>query len=758
MLDSFKKEIRTLGWRGNSFNPHKMLALLSAIQVLEKENFSSGKVFFDTPFKEAFSELFTELLPDTKSSCRAHTPFFHLRTSSFWKLIPKEGKELELDSTETVGGPGALSALVDYALISDSLLDVLKNNTMREEIVSFIVGCLQDGIATTNLNDKSFRGSSEFLGSVSLTNHFVSYLNSLQRFGGSNENALAESQACNAQFASIHVPHPLADSIYEELIRPNGRHVILTGHAGDGKSTIALEIYKRLSGVASDAPLEHPLRTREDVGAISIIKDLSERDRNQDSVLLDELIANERRFLLVSNTGTLLDLIKSHPGHFDGDSVSLESQVLDAISTESGEAILALGSTEFRVFNLARMDNLGLARKIFVKMLSPDRWTACAECHLRESCPIQINVALLQSNQDRVVDRIFLAYRRMYEYGTRLTIRQFTEHLSYMVTAGLEEADILLLQRKSPRPLITEYLFFNRFFGDNGCIPDDSAREMKAVQAVEKQGFGERPSPRWEHRLWLRSCGPSTKLGVAVLEKEFDKLRRHGSHEPVYGNMTYEQAREQVRRMLFFLYDFKPEDRNYLSQYLNSPTLLDWYNWQRPGARLGFNDKTNLERKIYHVLQEHFTGVRLPEGSTQNDRRLYVTLSRRRSEVRQSAQIVLAQVDWSTSTALELLESKSASGVRQDLVLCGKDRIDGVNLLLKVPFLDYVMMRHFGELGEVLEASYLERLDRFKAQVHERATAANDDRIMLVRLRTDHTFRRQHFSVNDGRLEVTDVL
>ena len=127
--------------------------------------------------------------------------------------------------------------------------------------------------------------------------------------------------------------------------------------------------------------------------------------------------------------------------------------------------------------------------------------------------------------------------------------------------------------------------------------------------------------------------------------------------------------------------------------------------------------------------------------------------------MRQSAQVVLAQVDWSTSTALKLLVAESASGEqRQDLVLCGKDRIDGVNLPLKVPFLDYVMMRHFGELGEVLEASYLERLDRFKAQVLERAIPADDDRIMLVRLRTDHTFRRQHFSVNDGRLEVTDVL
>jgi len=56
-----------------------------------------------------------------------------------------------------------------------------------------------------------------------------------------------------------------------------------------------------------------------------------------------------------------------------------------------------------------------------------------------------------------------------------------------------------------------------------------------------------------------------------------------------------------------------------------------------------------------------------------------------------------------------------------------------------------------------LQTAYLERLDRFKAQVQKLATTP-EDRIMLVRLKTDHTFRRQHFSVNNGKLEVSDVL
>jgi len=749
MSDMLENEIRILGWKGKIFNPHKPLALLTAIKILELQGFSTKKVFFNELFKKIFSELFTELLPNTKSSCRPHTPFFHLRTSSFWKLVPKAGKELELASTSTVGGPSALIDLVDYACISDELFSLIKDKSKREEIIAVIYNNLLNDANTLN----PILCDSEIDESCFIGNRFVQYLNSLQRSGGSNENALAESQACNRHFAAIHVPHPLAAIIYEELNRSDGRHVILTGHAGDGKSTIALEVYKRLHDFPSDMPLQNPLKPREDIGAISIIKDLSERDKREDQTLLDELTGGKRRFLLVSNTGTLLDLIKANPERFHASEVSLESMVLNAISSESGEAPLSLGATDFLVFNLARMDNLALARKIFINMLAPERWEQCGTCERRNFCPIFLNVSLLRANNYRAVERIFLAYRRMYEYGTRLTIRQFAEHLSYMITAGLDMAEIARFSAPGNGPALTRHLFFNRFFGDDGGEKDAAAQEMLAVQAIEKQGFGERPAPGWEHRLWLHSSGPEFKLGVEAIEDVFAELRRRGARNQDGA------AREQVRRILFFLYDFKSEEQNYLRQYLNSPTLLEWYGWQSEEAHLGFGDRDNLEQKIYHVLQEHFTGVRLPEGSRQNDRRLYVTLSRRRNEVRQSAQIVLAQVDWSTATVLELRESKNASGERRkDLVLKGKDRIDGVELLLPVPFLDYVMLRHFGELGEVLDASYRQRLDRFKAQVHKQAAAADDERIMLVRLRTDHTFRRQHFSVNKGCLEVRDVL
>lgn len=752
----------TPGQSNGNVKPHKFALLLAIIDLYEDRQEQENRFHIDSVLEKFFEQEFRQLAPEaTYSPSMIEAPFYHLLTDSFWFLHVKKGKEADYD--DIVVNKNArftkvrLLDVFSHATLSEGVHSLFCNPKTREEAKEILVNAYRNvfhpdvpnGLAHIELNPDA----------QIIRNPFVNYLNSLQRSGGSNENALAESQACNSYFSAIHVAHPLAKLIQAEFSASDGRHVILTGHAGDGKSTLALEVYKSLRGLASDAPLSAPPKAREDVDAISIIKDLSERDKNEDTALIGELARKARRFLLVSNTGTLLDLIKQHSEQFGDDRVMLESKVLDAISAESGEASLTLGAVEFRVFNLARMDNLSLARKTFEKMLAPERWSVCAERSCSATCPIHMNVELIRENQARVLDRIFLAYRRMYEYGTRLTMRQFTEHLAYMITSGLDEADIQSLQQQNPRPLVAEYLFYNRFFGDNGYTPDAAALEMKAVQEIAEQGFGERPCPGWEHRLWLRSGNTSLSLGIETLDVEFEKMRQHGARASEVEGMTPDQAREQVRRMLYFLYDFAPEKRNYLGQYLNSPTLLDWLAWQKPGAQLGFNEKTTLEQKIYHVLQEHFTGVRLPEGSTQNDRRLYVTLSRRRSEVRQSAQVVLAQVDWSTSTALKLVTLKSASGeIRQDLVLCGKERINGINLSLMVPFLDYVMMRNFGELGEVLQTSYFERLDRFKAQVQERATAAGDDRIMLVRLKTDHTFRRQHFSVNGDRLEVTDVL
>src|ERR1019366_4142327 len=99
--------------------------------------------------------------------------------------------------------------------------------------------------------------------------------------------------------------------------------------------------------------------------------------------------------------------------------------------------------TSFSVFNIAMIDNLGIAEQIFERMLAVDRWQTCHSLECRHHCPIFRNVTLMQVNQGVVMERLFLAYRRMYEYGTRLTLRQLSAHMAYMITSGLTYEDIV---------------------------------------------------------------------------------------------------------------------------------------------------------------------------------------------------------------------------------------------------------------------------------------------------------------------------
>lgn len=590
-------------------------------------------------------------------------------------------------------------------------------------------------------------------------NAFVPYLNSLHSRNAETDNALAESQALNSFFPLIQVSHPIVGMIEAVLLGSNKTHVILTGHAGDGKSTIAVELLKRLRGVPTVNPLGEALKQREEFAAksisISLIKDFSEWSASDRQELLAEmLVAQGKRFLLISNTGTMLDTFRSHEN--SGDWAGIESELLAAMGQPQGGTV-HFHESAFLVLNMAMIDNLGIARKIFERMLDPDRWLACSSCGDRHHCPIVTNVTLIQANQAVVTDRMFLAYRRMFEYGTRLTLRQLSAHMAYMITSGLSHDDASAIARRANPPLMAEFMFFNRFFGDNGVEIDEPALQIRAVRAAREEGFGDQPSPTWERRLWLNSRGQSFTLRAAATPEDCELLLHIGAGKRIVDSITGAQAREQVRRIVFFLHSFETaDDGRFLSSYLKSEMLLAFARWQAQFNNvLSLQEATLLKRQVIHVLQEHFTGVRLPEGIS-SDQYLIVTLSRRSNELRQSAQIVLARYPEADFRIHLLTASSGTTSSRRELVFDGIGQNKMPMLTLSLPFLDYVMMRNQGEVGRNLQASFVDRLERFKGELIRLSKSKQSDGIMLVRLRTNNMFKRQIFSVRDDRMDVTD--
>lgn len=592
-------------------------------------------------------------------------------------------------------------------------------------------------------------------------NPFVPYLNSLHSRDAGAENALAEFQALNPFFGCIHVPHPLVNTIQKILLGSTKHHIILTGHAGDGKSTIAVELFKQFSGLSIEQTLSRPLKKREDLTiegkAISLVKDFSDGSNAERTTLMAELLnTKSSRFFLISNTGTMLDAFKAHEKASGGDWIRIESDLLGAMNT-SWPSNIQFHGVSFSVINIAMIDNLGIAERIFQRMLAPERWSDCAsaECQLR--CPIYRNVSLIQQNMAVVRERLFLAYRRMYEYGIRLTMRQLCAHMAYMITSGLSYRDVVKMSQRASPPLMAEFMFFNRFFGDNGKDVDEPAMQLRAVRGVRIQGFGSQPCPTWERKLWLQSHGNTFALAAAKCPDDFEVLRIYGAGLQLDDVMTGAQAREQIRRAVFFLHRFaEGDDGGFLKAFLKSIMLLDFSSWQiQEGETLSLQDASSLHRRIMHVLQEHFTGIRLPEGMA-SDRNLFVTLSRRSHDVRQSAQVVLARYPEDDFQVRLRTVDDCTGGIRRELILEGKGSAAGLSLPLSLPFLDYVILRNKGEVGKDLQASYVDRLERLKGQLIRRSSSKRGGDIMLIRLRTNHTFRRQIFAVRGNRLEVTD--
>ncbi|MCD6304949.1 MAG: protein kinase, partial [Deltaproteobacteria bacterium] len=588
-------------------------------------------------------------------------------------------------------------------------------------------------------------------------NPFVEYLNTLHNLTSSNENALAESQARNPFRGYIHVPNKVTDFILDTVSGEEPRHVILTGHAGDGKSMIGLEIYLRLHNLPLDQTLSDDLKPVEELDLpqgrrVIIIKDMSE-------LTVEEKVAHLKtacsegsdRYLIISNTGALLEALEAY---FSGGYrwAEEQSRVLEALSVDSPSELL-IDKGKFEVINLSLVDNLQTAVELLKRMVASERWEGCEEKDCRQICPVYLNAKLIRDNWEIVSERVHYAYRRLFEYGERLTLRQISAHLAYAITCGLDYEGIRAMARLPNPPLKNELLFSNRFFGEGASGKKPEADQLKAVRLLRQLDVGARPFPALEHRLWARDEENILPDLPPELGSLFNDLRACGRNMytlPEDGDAIQPRnARRQMRRILYFFAKLTGELSDFIPVFLNSIALPRFVRWQCTGQWESQREREEIRKGILHVILEQFTGIRLPEDTPLDD--IFITLNRGRSEIRQSAQIVLARFNGQ-DFAIELRERDSRIGSARYTPILIKHGTDA-NLPLDLPLLDYVLMRHGGEVGQRLHSSYVDRLERFKNALLSLPEVANQKKedMLLVRLRTNSRFVTQTYSVDPDR-------
>jgi hypothetical protein len=564
-------------------------------------------------------------------------------------------------------------------------------------------------------------------------NPFIAYLNTLQGTDANNKGSLAESQARNPLFKELRVSHPLAREIHDELTGTDGGNVILTGHAGDGKSTIALELIRRLRGLSPDDSLRDGLKKREIISCggrtISVVKDLSECTEIERKTLVDDMFrpGSTERFLLVSNTGPILSLFRDNRNRTGDDVATIEDRLLDAMDSDTRQSF-SFGPVSFGVHNLARRDNLALGMELLKRMVHSPQWERCKDCPAAGRCPLLANRDLLKRYFPLASQRIRMLYFRAYAYGERLTMRQMSAHFSFLLTGGAtcREMGARVASGAEIRP--ERHLFANLFWGDDGekDIPQ-AVRQLHAVSVMREQRFDARYSPREERQFW--NFGGGTPLAATDAELAELETRIRGGKKAALPGRDAALARRQYRRLVFFLGSPAPGGKDgfsaFLSAFLDSPRLLDVQNWRDNPA--SFKAK-NLVVPIYCVLQEEFSGIRPPEG-TGKAGMLYITLNRRGGDVRQSVQLVLSKFDFHDHFDIRLVDGTP--------VLCGIGKLDGIRLDLPLPFLDYLTAQNKGALGRGLQRSYRDRLEDLKAKILATIRSGDAQGLVLLRRRTD---------------------
>lgn len=112
--------------RTHGVAPHKPILLLSVLQNIYNGVQTSSRVYLSPELVALFKSNWNSLVT-TKHECRISYPFYHLKSSKFWRLIPKYG-HINIDTlSNAVKNLANLEAAIEYALIDDELFNLIKD-------------------------------------------------------------------------------------------------------------------------------------------------------------------------------------------------------------------------------------------------------------------------------------------------------------------------------------------------------------------------------------------------------------------------------------------------------------------------------------------------------------------------------------------------------------------------------------------------------------------------------------------------------
>ena len=196
-------------------------------------------------------------------------------------------------------------------------------------------------------------------------NDFIAYLNSTNNIGGNSTGSLAETQVKSPYYDSVKIDRKIGTRMYQEIVEGKYKTYILTGHAGDGKTSILVQVLKSLGYLQQGEGLD----VSHEYSNVFYVKDMSEIPEQRQVELLEKSLSAPsygKTGILVSNTGPLLNAFvtlsnkkKEEAGELlsSQDKIELQSMILTQLDKNEGKEIEVAGY-RFVLVNIARVDNV----------------------------------------------------------------------------------------------------------------------------------------------------------------------------------------------------------------------------------------------------------------------------------------------------------------------------------------------------------------------------------------------------------------
>lgn len=560
-----------------------------------------------------------------------------------------------------------------------------------------------------------------------MSNAFVEYLNNLHNYNAQNKNAYAEKSVESSYFPKVAVKMGLCDYITNIIKTGEPQIIILTGHAGDGKTSIMYQVIDEIGGKFDSSLLINDINLPN--GKICrCIKDFSEFSDDKKVDVLKEclLYPNDNNFVfMVANTGPL---INTYGKMFDDDETSnfYKRKLIDAMDKNYGKVFEDLPH-KINVINVAQIDNTYFAEEFLKKVVSTDLWSPCNECSKKNFCFVLRNINLIKENFNTTVDFINKHYIWLTEHGDRLTIRSMTEQLAFMITGGVACNNI----KEIP---FEKKVYSNLFFGYDGLKFDKNANNILAISVANKYKYD------------------TKKLRIdefLIMNKSYDKLFSKQVTDlltVIDSNNSQKIGYDEFLRRMYFFMNINTDDNSKRGFYSDvfSPVFDDYLYWR--------NGKKSPSKSDTYVIVDALSMIYI--GTILDESDLPVTLSREAGNT-QNVQLIIGDINKKKISLKPVLTNDSTFNLNKKRYVL-KMIVDKTELktIISLPLLNYFEELKNGIINTNIDPQLSHGIESLKAEISKIVSNDQSETIEMVILRNSRNLSFEFEVENDIIKEV----